>query len=377
MEHPLPAEEETRLEGEDLTEFERILLADNVRRLIAIAGVGTLVNILIIATDLSALMNFDEISWLRIGWIAASLLYMAIVGKPGKRSHRFQKTVFLGAAGLSLLFSAIITGKTPASQGTTFLFIINTLLTSSFLFLSLAEMLGVVAPSAVCIVLARFGPGGGELAIAQTSNALNIVAVTAFSIMVAHVSHSSRKRRFAYELLIRRHNDFLAGLANLDGLTGVPNRRKIDETVEGIQALASREKIEVAALMIDLDDFKAFNDSRGHLAGDELLKRAAAAMKGVLLRDSDFFGRYGGEEFIAILPSTDAPGAAILAERMRQTVEELRADHPKSATGVATVSIGVATGIPSREEPVGELIARADLALYAAKHGGKNRIHRA
>lgn len=126
--------------------------------------------------------------------------------------------------------------------------------------------------------------------------------------------------------------------------------------------------------MLDLDNFKAYNDSCGHLAGDEILNSTAQAMKNVLHRGCDIFRRYGGEEFIAILPGTDAAGAALIAERMRLAVLHLGVFHPASQAGVVTVSGGVAAGVPNHEAGIAELIHAADQALYQAKQAGKNRI---
>lgn len=171
-----------------------------------------------------------------------------------------------------------------------------------------------------------------------------------------------------------KENEILKAIAERDGLTNVANRRKIDEVIAFTQHFAAREKVSVAVLMIDLDNFKAYNDTYGHLAGDELLKAAASTMRDVLLRTTDFFGRFGGEEFIAILPFTDVAGAAIIADKIRQAVFDLSVAHCGTAAGVATVSIGLAIGIPTERIPINIFIDQADQALYRAKQLGKNRI---
>jgi diguanylate cyclase (GGDEF)-like protein len=128
--------------------------------------------------------------------------------------------------------------------------------------------------------------------------------------------------------------------------------------------------------MVDLDDFKHVNDTYGHQQGDEVLAHVAAALRHVS-RDLDTAARYGGEELAVILPQTDASGAELLAERMREAVESLQVPRV-GGTGTlsVTASFGVAS-VPESGFDRGELIAAADAALYAAKRGGKNRVERA
>lgn len=342
----------------------------------AILVLGTTINLFLLVLSYRAAGFSDPNTWARLAWIVAGLLYVLMIGRPGQRPYLFQQSLFLGAASLSLFFAAIITGLAPASQGGTFVFIINLLLTSTFLTLSLPTMLGITLPSIIYLASVLFFTRNDDMALALTSTSINITAVTAFAIMVSHFLYRSRHQRFIYEVMIRRHNTYLENLATLDGLTGVANRHKIDQAIANIERLAEREQLTVGVIMADLDNFKAYNDACGHLAGDELLKAAAQALKDVLQRDSDLFGRYGGEEFIAILPTSSAAGAYLLAERMRHSVRNLNLPHPGTASGFVTVSLGVAGGIPTREQPISALILQADQALYRAKQAGKNRVAR-
>ena len=170
-------------------------------------------------------------------------------------------------------------------------------------------------------------------------------------------------------------NEELHQLSLSDGLTGLGNRRSLDELLEQEWKRARRERSVVAMLMIDLDFFKLFNDTYGHLAGDECLKTVAAAIRRMIQRQTDFAGRYGGEEFSVVLPATDAAGARQVGERIRREVEALAIPHQCSLLGgVVTVSIGVAAKIPARDEPVQALVEAADQALYQAKAAGRNRV---
>ena len=173
-------------------------------------------------------------------------------------------------------------------------------------------------------------------------------------------------------------NSRLQRLLMLDGLTGIANRRCLDKFLEREFRRASREEQSLAVLMIDADRFKSFNDTYGHLAGDECLRAIAGAVQLGIRRAADLAARFGGEEFVVMLPHTDEPGAVGLAELIRAGVEELAIPHVGSATGIMTVSIGVAVAFPGRDAAtVAALIAAADTALYVAKKAGRNCVRHA
>jgi diguanylate cyclase (GGDEF)-like protein len=171
-------------------------------------------------------------------------------------------------------------------------------------------------------------------------------------------------------------NAELSRLARTDGLTGIANRRTFDAFLEMQWRTAAREAASISLLMADIDCFKAYNDTYGHQAGDEVLKRVAAVIAGATRRLSDMAARYGGEEFSAILPSTGAESAMGLARSIVEGVAGLGIPHRHStAAGIVSISVGVATLVPSRDgrESSDSLVGRADAALYEAKRAGKNR----
>jgi diguanylate cyclase (GGDEF)-like protein len=165
----------------------------------------------------------------------------------------------------------------------------------------------------------------------------------------------------------------LEQLAARDGLTGLANRRCFDNTMHSEWQQAVRQHQELSLLMVDVDNFKEYNDAYGHLAGDECLQRIAAAVSDEM-RANDLVARYGGEEFAVILPNQSLKGAAIVAERIRSRVEQLRLPRHKDTEQFVTVSIGAATALPTPFTKPGQLLAVADAALYRAKHMGRNRI---
>jgi diguanylate cyclase (GGDEF)-like protein/PAS domain S-box-containing protein len=165
----------------------------------------------------------------------------------------------------------------------------------------------------------------------------------------------------------------LEQLATRDGLTGLANRRCFDDTLHAEWARALRQHQPLSLLMVDVDNFKAYNDANGHLGGDECLKRIATAVS-TEMRANDLVARYGGEEFAVILPNQSLKGAACVAERIRTRVEQLQVPNRLAHKQRVTVSIGAATAIASAENSASDLVAIADAALYRAKHMGRNRI---
>lgn len=189
---------------------------------------------------------------------------------------------------------------------------------------------------------------------------------------------AARERALGDEIeRLQQANHELERLSVVDSLTGIANRSHVLSLLhaEWKRAARAARGEELALIMVDLDYFHAFNESYGHPGGDECLRRAARALVGGLRRPSDFLGRYGGEEFIAILAATDAAGARIVAERLRATVEALAIPHEASACArVVTLSAGFAAMRPIATGSVDDLVEAADSALRRAKQLGRNRI---
>ena len=165
----------------------------------------------------------------------------------------------------------------------------------------------------------------------------------------------------------------LEQLATRDGLTGLANRRCFDNTLYAEWQRALRQQQPLSLLMVDVDNFKQYNDAYGHLGGDACLQRIAKAVASEM-RTNDLVARYGGEEFAVILPNQSLKGAAIVAERIRCRVEQLHMPNLGTEGHVVTVSIGAATALAARDNDSSQLVAAADSALYRAKHMGRNRI---
>lgn len=173
---------------------------------------------------------------------------------------------------------------------------------------------------------------------------------------------------------LERLNRQLHHQATNDGLLGIANRREFERVLELEWRRAIRERQPLSLLMIDVDHFKVFNDTYGHLQGDECLQQIAALLKDATARPGDLAARYGGEEMAILLPGTGLAGAAHMAQRIHALLAEWAVPFPDSPVAShVTVSIGIASMLPERHASAHTLIAQADKGLYAAKDNGRNR----
>jgi two-component system chemotaxis family response regulator WspR len=194
----------------------------------------------------------------------------------------------------------------------------------------------------------------------------------------AYINRLQRDEAFTFlhesQQQLAEANIELQKLAALDALTGIANRRRFDEVMVTEWQRGQRDNKPLSLLMCDVDSFKLYNDNLGHLAGDLCLKKVAAVLTENLKRPADLAARYGGEEFAIVLPETTAEGALAVAESCRHHLQSLAMEHPETDTKVVTMSVGVATLVPSSQSSITQLIAMADKALYAAKSSGRNRV---
>ena len=163
-------------------------------------------------------------------------------------------------------------------------------------------------------------------------------------------------------------------LSLIDQLTQIPNRRLFEEKFGFEWKRSYREKQPLTLMLLDIDFFKEYNDMYGHKLGDQCLKKIVESVSTIFKRSTDFFGRYSGDEFIIFLPNTDAEGAQLVAKKIKHAIEELAIEHKDSSVAKhITLSIGIASSIPFHEDNHSILREHSDLALYAAKHKGRNQ----
>ncbi|MEJ6001101.1 two-component regulator propeller domain-containing protein [Paucibacter soli] len=195
-------------------------------------------------------------------------------------------------------------------------------------------------------------------------------------------THALRARQVEMERLVaqrteelRLANEHLSRLSFVDALTGLANRRRFDEVLAEEWRRARRNRVPLALVIADIDGFKLYNDRLGHLEGDRCLSAVAAVFAHVVGRAGDLAARYGGEEFVVLLPGADPAAAARVAEGIRAACEALAIPHPAAPVGeVITLSLGVASCLPSEQTSAETLFALADAALYRAKQEGRNRV---
>ncbi|GGK61782.1 diguanylate cyclase [Amphritea balenae] len=176
-------------------------------------------------------------------------------------------------------------------------------------------------------------------------------------------------------LQLKRSHDLLARAASIDTLTQVFNRREFERSFEIEWRRGQRSRLPLSVILLDIDHFKAFNDKKGHLNGDNCLRRIALAVKESARRAQDIVSRYGGEEFCLLLPETDLAGAQVLSENIRKRINDLNIRHcPSFKDQPVTVSLGISSVVPSHKGlSPRQLLEQADTALYKAKDNGRNR----
>lgn len=183
------------------------------------------------------------------------------------------------------------------------------------------------------------------------------------------------RARVRNHINLKIRTDILESVAHTDSLTAVSNRRSYDEYLPDMWNHCMRSGCSLSVLMMDIDHFKAYNDTYGHGSGDECLRQVAQTIDRSVKRSLEFFGRYGGEEFVAVLPDVDCESAMILAEQLRAEVQSLAIEHSASSVApVVTISIGCASIIPTAAYLPASLTEAADSALYVAKKEGRNTV---
>lgn len=175
-------------------------------------------------------------------------------------------------------------------------------------------------------------------------------------------------------LHLRLLTDKLRSQALLDGMTGLANRRYLDEQLHKAVQSASRSNSPLSLVMFDVDWFKKFNDLYGHVQGDDCLQGVAHALQGAQRHEGDLAARYGGEEFALLLPDTGLSAAHRIAQQVLDSVRAMQIPHEGSPSGVVTISAGVVSCIPAAQASITELFAHADSALYLAKNNGRDRV---
>lgn len=238
---------------------------------------------------------------------------------------------------------------------------------------ALVGLLGLVAFGLA--VLDGAHAGDAALGLVVSAAVTTVIATIAGQMHEDEIGrvHRARIRADIASHRLTHSNDELRVLSEVDKLTGLANRRAIDLRLPEIAERSQAESEIIGVMMIDVDHFKIFNDRFGHQAGDRCLTQVARATADQIRRHGDLVGRFGGEEFLAVLPGAGLDATTRVAERIRAAVEH-RVDPVDAASGPVTVSIGCAAGVIGPDRTIEDLLHAADEALYDAKRSGRNRI---
>lgn len=361
----------------DRKDFEAETLLENVGRMRFIAVIGAFSHgiILILPAYRLSLGKYAALDIaVRLLWIVVSIAYYFAAGRPGRLEdlRPRHEPLFLGSIFFSMLCAGFLSGILSEINSQITLYIVMVFIIVAFFNLSLCRLSFVVLPglSVLSGILLRSMP----LAPVRFNNWINGIFVTLFGFVISQVLFRSWIRGFIDRRTIAEQTWELKRASRYDALTGIANRRFLDETLEEEWRRAARDSRAISLLMVDVDLFKEFNDRFGHNAGDVCLREIAQCLSRALLRTGDLAGRFGGEEFLVVLPESDLAGAVEVGERIRCAVEALNIPHGGSPHKTITVSLGAACRFAGPLNTVGELIEAADKAMYESKHRGRNRL---
>ena len=336
---------------------------------------------LLLSSGIYALMPESErlgwISW--YGWVGVIIVGASVLSRIPSLDRWFLWYAGLGSM-LAVAVSVAITGimhHEVASQLTHAAIMYAVVIIYSIVGLNLrtAVLAGWIG-GALGMMMAGIAGGEVDWAVAHRT----YTGSSMMGMLICYlIEHGHRRAYLQAQLLTLAHQrteqyaEQVARLSRTDPLTGLSNRRHLDEVLDVLWRRARRDQFPIAALMIDVDHFKHYNDHFGHLGGDECLRAVAAALARFAGRADDLAVRYGGEEFLLVLSGTDLGSAEQVARRVLEAIHGLALPMPDPAQNI-TVSIGVAAMVPPSEADFDILLQRADAALYQAKQRGRDQV---
>ncbi|MRR54369.1 MAG: GGDEF domain-containing protein [Deltaproteobacteria bacterium] len=367
--------------------FRASVTTDNIYRERILAQLVLVASLLLMIVDYSV-SNFHaeshrSLSFMAILFRASFCVFLVIFliatrKKPAGVSSRlyFWDTAMVGG---SLAWLGSFSGALLAVRPGTEPYLMGVLITGCFLFQAARRTMLLFSLGFLSFAITAFcfRPEFPLL----LSSLINVTLATFLAFVISRIVFRMRLESFrnardiaGQRRLMQESVEHLQKLSYLDPLTGIANRRFLEMSLSREWKLESRSRQLLSIIMIDIDWFKLFNDTYGHIPGDDCLRKVAAALEASVLRPGDLVSRYGGEEFCVLLPMTNREGAIFTAKRMMKAIHDLRILHRCSDFGQVTVSMGIATRQPQHTEFFESLIHAADSALYHAKVSGKNRI---
>ncbi len=355
--------------------FEAVTGPARCRRLMVYGLVGLLLYDAYLLSDLRLVPDiFAGALLMRIG-VVTPLFLAVILAMRFKPPPALRKSL---QAGLIVMVNMSILWLTAASQSPTHIYrhvgvilvvlFANVVLRIRFWYATAASLASLAIYAAVVMEMHELPQVGRMTAIVVLAN------IVLFTLMANHALERDTRREFLFRLQDRLRRDELEEMAHRDPLTGLGNRRQLDTVLGRLWPEAEAHSQSIAMLMLDIDEFKAFNDRYGHLAGDVCLQRVSAVVTAELRGPEDVVARFGGEELVVVFSAMELGEGTAVAERIRKAVEAVGIPHAASRPGIVTASIGVAAGIPGPGLAPHDFLAAADAALYAAKRNGRNQV---
>lgn len=352
----------------------------NVVRLQIMSWVNVVINTVLLVIELLSPADHAIATGLqtyiavRLAMVALCFSFVLVARRPRSSKEIVLRhyLAVIGAVTLLCILAAVWAGLIQLWVPTITFYLIIVFSLASFVSLSAWESgLALGLGLAVLIVLINHFQADPLI---RTHNVINGTVLTVLAFCVGQLGWWSGVQRFLDRLTIEGQARELRRLSFEDELTGLANRRQAEQKLAKEWARGVRSNRPLSLIMIDVDHFKAFNDTYGHIMGDEVLRQLAQALKREVKRSADLVTRYGGEEFLVLLVETDAVGAQYIAGALKQAVWDLGVVHSGSEYGRVTISLGVATAHCKAGETPQVLLETADKALYQAKQRGRNQV---
>ncbi len=367
--------------------FRETTTADNIYRERILAGLILSASLLLMIVDYSVVVLNPESQRslsvmgiiFRFSFCAFLLVFLLATRGKQDRSSLHQNFWDTAMVGVSLAWAGAFSGACLVVSSGIEPYLTGVLVTGCFLFQNARRSILFYTVGAFCFIFSalHFCP---EFHIVLSSF-VSVTLATLLAFVISRIVFRMRLESFrdaqniaGQRRVMQESVEYLQKLSYLDPLTGIANRRFLETSLSKEWKLESRSRQPLSVIMIDIDWFKLYNDTYGHIPGDDCLRQVASALESAVRRPSDLVSRYGGEEFCILLPMTEREGAIFTAKRMMKAVRELKILHRTSLIGQVTVSMGIATRQPHHTEHYDSLVQSADKALYHAKITGKNRI---
>lgn len=367
--------------------FWEVATADNIHRERVLALLVLVASLLLMIVDYGVLVYEPTIPrslsvlalLFRLSFCAFLLLFLFATRERPNRVSSCLPVWDAAMVGVSLAWVGVFSGALLAVRPGTEPYVMAVLISGCFLFQSTRRSVLFLSGGFLCfITTALYCSPEFQLPL---SSLVNVTFATFLAFFISRIVFRMRLESFrdardidGQRRIMQESVEHLQKLSYLDPLTGIANRRFLEMSLSREWKLESRSGELLSVIMIDIDWFKLFNDTYGHIPGDDCLRKVAAALESSVMRPGDLVSRYGGEEFCVLLPMTEREGAIFTAKRMMKAIHDLNIPHRSSPLGLVTVSMGIATRQPHHGESFERLTQAADTALYHAKISGKNRI---